>query len=974
MLSVALVRSAGGAANYFAADNYYTRADADRSGEWLGKGAQALGLEGEVDPKQFEALLRGELPDGTRIGSAGRPHRAGVDLTFSLPKSWSLLALVGGDSRILEAYRSAVKETLSWAERNAANARIEVNGKDRLVPTGKLAIALFQHDTNRNQEPNAHLHAVVANVTQMPDGRWRALRNDQLWALNTLLNAMTMARFRESVEKLGFETGPVLKHGNFEAAGISRAVLMAFSSRREQILEQASRMAHSGPKVMDAATLMTRAAKPAIEDRAALTASWREAAHGMGVDLSQVIARANARAAKDIGGVQSLAQRLTERGRQWIAEFANRIGAKDNDPLLPGQLARRDKAGIAAAHAVASAVRHLSEREAAFAVTDIYKAALDFGLPATMPGIEARVGELVASGLLLKGKGADKGLVTTLDALAQEQRILAEVESGRGTVAPIVAAEAAGEKLQALAQARFGFALNHGQEAAGRLLLGSSNRIVTIQGVAGAGKSTILRPVADLAREEGRKVVGLAVQNTLVQMLQSETGIASMTVARFLRSHRDLLKDNPNPAALAAARADYSGAVVLLDEASMVGNTDKEKLVRLANVLELGRFAAIGDRKQLGAVDAGKPFAVIQAAGAETAVMGRNIRARDKVLRDAQAAAQGGHIYEALAFLKPHTLEVGNDGAKTAAQTWLALSPATREQTAIYASGRHLRGAVNEAVQAGLRASGELGKPALAVDTLVRISTTREQLRYPDTYEPGLIVEFDREQRAQQLGAGRYHVAAVDRQTGVVTLRDGGGNQRRLIPSRLRPRDGRDPLQLFEEKRLTIHPGDRIRWTDSDHRRGLFNADQARVLGIDRKGVTVRTSSGVEQTLKRGDAMLKRLDLAYALNAHMAQGLTSDRGIAVMDSRETRLANQQTFLVTITRLRDGLTLIVDNADRLERAVERNPGLKTSALETLGRVGRNSAKAPATERQGESAKSREPAQLERSKSKPFDFGL
>jgi ATP-dependent exoDNAse (exonuclease V) alpha subunit len=70
--------------------------------------------------------------------------------------------------------------------------------------------------------------------------------------------------------------------------------------------------------------------------------------------------------------------------------------------------------------------------------------------------------------------------------------------------------------------------------------------------------------------------------------------------------------------------------------------------------------------------------------------------------------------------------------------------------------------------------------------------------------------------------------------------------------------------------------------------------------------------------------MLERLDLAYALNAHMAQGLTSDRGIAVMDSRERNLANQQTFLVTITRLRDGLTLFVDNADKLEAAVERNP--------------------------------------------------
>ena len=78
--------------------------------------------------------------------------------------------------------------------------------------------------------------------------------------------------------------------------------------------------------------------------------------------------------------------------------------------------------------------------------------------------------------------------------------------------------------------------------------------------------------------------------------------------------------------------------------------------------------------------------------------------------------------------------------------------------------------------------------------------------------------------------------------------------------------------------------------------------------------------------------------------------------------------------MTITRLRDGLTLIVDNADRLERAVERTPGLKTSALETLGRLGRAATKTPATEPQGENDKPRDQAQLERSKSKPFDFGL
>ncbi len=104
MLSVASVRSAKGAAGYFAADNYYTPGEAETSGEWVGRGAAALGLEGMVDKDVFEALLQGTLPNGAQVGSVDR-HSAGVDLTFSLPKSWSLLALVGGDRRIIGAYR-----------------------------------------------------------------------------------------------------------------------------------------------------------------------------------------------------------------------------------------------------------------------------------------------------------------------------------------------------------------------------------------------------------------------------------------------------------------------------------------------------------------------------------------------------------------------------------------------------------------------------------------------------------------------------------------------------------------------------------------------------------------------------------------------------------------------------------------------------------------------------------------------------
>lgn len=974
MLSVANVRTAGGAANYFAADNYYTRADADRSGAWFGKGAEELGLSGAVDAKTFEAVLKGFLPDGGRVGSDNRVHRAGTDLTFSMPKSWSLLALVGGDRRILDAYGAAVRETLAWAEKNLAETRMDVRGKEQVVATGNLVVALFQHDTNRNQEPNAHFHAVIANVTKGPDGKWRAVRNDKLWEHNTLLNAMTMARFRLGVEKLGYEVGEFGKHGNFEAVGVPKAVRDAFSSRRAEILGQLATMEGTGLAARNAANLMTRAKKEGIEDRAALIQQWKETAEKLGFDPAMSIGRANSRSAQDLGNVSGLGssvRKLVEKGRDLANTFAERLGIVQGDPLIPSRIGNRSAEEVAAIHVVASAIRHLGEREAAFTKAELYRTALGFALPTAFANIERRVDQLIRQGYLEKGKGVDRELLTTRDAISLEQRIIACVDAGRGAARAIVPADIAGSRLQALSQLKYGLTLNPGQEGAGRLLLGSNNRIVAIQGVAGAGKSTVLKPVADILREEGKAVLGLAVQNTLVQMLERETGIPSMTVARFLRQHHDLLKGEGG-ARLAEARAEMRGTVVLLDEASMVGNSDKEKLVRLANLLQLDRFASIGDTKQLGSVDAGKPFDVMQQAGIETAVMNTNLRARDDALRNAQRAAQGGQIGEALVHLGDNVVTAGENSAVDAAAAWLSLSPAEREVTSIYASGRALRGQVNEAVQMGLKANGELGPGSLQLEVLSRVNLTREELRYARSYAPGMLLEVDRRQRGQGLAKGQYEVVATDPSRERVTLQNERGRQFDFRPGQLRPQGEKDPLQLFERRQIEIHDGDRIRWTATDHKRGLLNADQARIVAVDATGVAVKTSLGAEHRLAANDPMLRRLDLAYALNAHMAQGLTSDRGIAVMDSRERNLANQQTFLVTITRLRDGLTLFVDSPGKLEAAVENNPGMKRSALETVNLLrdaaatGEAKGRAPAPDRK--------PPELDRSITKPFEIGL
>lgn len=101
--------------------------------------------------------------------------------------------------------------------------------------------------------------------------------------------------------------------------------------------------------------------------------------------------------------------------------------------------------------------------------------------------------------------------------------------------------------------------------------------------------------------------------------------------------------------------------------------------------------------------------------------------------------------------------------------------------------------------------------------------------------------------------------------------------------------------------------------------------------------MTVETAGCEKLTLAPGDPMLSRLDLAYALNMHMAQGITTDRAITVMSSYERNLSNQRLFNVGVTRVRDDLTLVVDDKEKLTRQLDMNPGNKTSALETVGRI-------------------------------------
>ena len=472
VISVSAIGSAGDAAGYYARDNYYTADQAESASAWAGAGAAELGLEGAVDADRFAKILAGELPDGSQLDAKRGEHRPGWDLTMSAPKSLSILALVGGDARLVTAVREAAAATLGWAERNLAEARVWNGQNQEPERTGKLVAATFLHDVNRNGEPQLHVHSVIANATQTADGRWRALRSDALYDRQHVMGAVFASTLRARVEALGYATVPAQnpRDGAFDIAGVPRAVIEAFSTRSAEIGAHLEARGREGTaRERELAALATRSAKTPELAPAERDSRWQAVAAGQGFDAGRLVAAARARSDRAQTVWTQIVRGVRGAGERGLA-IAGRMGLtpRDGDPLVPERLGRLDPRAFAAAQAVASAVRDLGEHEAAFDRLDLIRAALERGGPVTVADIEARLALLEAKGLL---RGDGDRVLTTDGAVRLEQGYLAAIEAGRGRAAPIVPASEAAARAQEAARELGLNRLNPGQQAAAVLML-----------------------------------------------------------------------------------------------------------------------------------------------------------------------------------------------------------------------------------------------------------------------------------------------------------------------------------------------------------------------------------------------------------------------------------------------------------------------------------------------------------------------
>lgn len=247
MLSASGMQTADGLFNY-----HFGKSGLDEKGQkgsnWLGKGAEKLGLEGEVTPENFRCVLKGKSPDGETLRQEARTGktRAGIDLTFSSPKSVSIMAVT--DKDIHDAHNKAINSVFGYIEKNIASARISMNYQKSTVKTENLVAARFNHMTSRHDDPNLHSHVVVMNLTETERG-YRVISERPILRAIKVTGENYRNELSQNLKNVGYQINITdSTQCFFEIKGVPEELIKKFSSRRFEILETEKEVASKGYK------------------------------------------------------------------------------------------------------------------------------------------------------------------------------------------------------------------------------------------------------------------------------------------------------------------------------------------------------------------------------------------------------------------------------------------------------------------------------------------------------------------------------------------------------------------------------------------------------------------------------------------------------------------------------------------------------------------------------------------------------
>jgi conjugative relaxase-like TrwC/TraI family protein len=585
--------------------------------------------------------LRGEIK--ARDSKEGwRGHRAGIDLTFSAPKDFSLLVAAANPverQRLLAAWRRSVEATLTDAEQRYAKTR-------QRDPAGRLtkehiagcAIAMFEHITARPVEghppdPDAHMHCVMFSPVLCHDAATRALFSNDLRLNLKVLDAEARARLAQELAGMGYAVTEDRQKNctSFHLPGITEAERVRYSKRRGEIV---AGLAAGQFQTAAVAAIGTRQGK-GDWSRADALAAWQAgfATHGLTVERIKQAPppderppRTNAEILANLLAMQSYFSARELRQALWEeAQFAT----------LP--------AGTDLGHWIDARANQLLQS------SDLLEAQLPDG--STASRLRSATGDeepIFTTRSLLRREIALDDAVAGLGQTRRhavgwdEAKVIVEGHEQIKTTEARAEAVAEGKPLPE----NFCWAYRDDQKAAIAQVLAGPD-IGFIQAFAGTGKTTAAAAMIEVWRTKGMKVVALAPSNKAAGQLSDDCHLTgndkALTVDAFLLSKaRDAVNAN---------------TALFVDEASMLGFDHAEALINLAR--ERGcKIVFQGDKEQLPSVARGRFFAncIEKRLGTEAAELTVITRQREEWARAATNAAARGDFATTMAMLDTHGL------------------------------------------------------------------------------------------------------------------------------------------------------------------------------------------------------------------------------------------------------------------------------------------------------------------------------